>query len=174
MAEHEAEIGYWIGVPFWGQGLIPEAVRALLARCFEELGCEAVWCGYYDGNDKSRRVQEKCGFLYSSHGKRAPVADGGYPHGAFHKTDKGAMEIAVRKISRKRGNLFSRDIFCDLFDFQGAQISFPLAAYAVAFDRLLNRLVVCPSVEAVLLDIRQNLLVAFGERPLRNTMRSSC
>ena len=29
MAAHEAEIGYWIGVPFWGQGLIPEAVRAL-------------------------------------------------------------------------------------------------------------------------------------------------
>lgn len=64
MTEHEAEIGYWIGVPFWGRGFIPEAVQALLLRCFEELDCEAVWCGYYDGNEKSRRVQEKCGFLY--------------------------------------------------------------------------------------------------------------
>lgn len=64
MGEAEAEIGYWIGKPCWGQGLIPEAVRELQRRCFEDLGCKAVWCGYYDGNTKSRRVQEKCGFLY--------------------------------------------------------------------------------------------------------------
>ena len=64
MGEGEAEIGYWIGVPYWGQGLIPEAVRRLQERCFEELGCKGIWCGYYDGNDKSRRVQEKCGFVY--------------------------------------------------------------------------------------------------------------
>lgn len=64
MSETEAEIGYWIGVPYWGRGLIPEAVRALLRRCFEELACTGVWCGYFDGNDKSRRVQEKCGFAY--------------------------------------------------------------------------------------------------------------
>ncbi len=65
MKEHEAEIGYWIGVPYWGRGLIPEAVRALQRRCFEELGCIGIWCGYYDGNEKSKRVQEKCGFEYS-------------------------------------------------------------------------------------------------------------
>ena len=63
-SEHEAEIGYWIGVPFWGQGLIPEAVRLLLQHCFEDLGLQAVWCGYYDGNVKSQRVTEKCGFKY--------------------------------------------------------------------------------------------------------------
>lgn len=60
--EDEAEIGYWIGVPFWGQGLIPEAVRELQRYAFEELGMKRLWCCYYDGNDKSRRVQEKCGF----------------------------------------------------------------------------------------------------------------
>jgi len=60
----EREIGYWIGVPYWGQGLIPEAVRELQRRCFEDLGCSALWCGYYDGNIKSKRVQEKCGFTY--------------------------------------------------------------------------------------------------------------
>ncbi len=64
MKQTEAEIGYWIGKPYWGQGLIPEAVKALLARCFNELGLDAVWCGYYDGNVKSKRVCEKCGFKY--------------------------------------------------------------------------------------------------------------
>ncbi len=64
MQAGEAEIGYWIGVPYWGRGLIPEAVRALLVRCFTVLGCHGVWCGYYDGNQKSKRAQEKCGFTY--------------------------------------------------------------------------------------------------------------
>ena len=77
MRTHEAEIGYWIGVPYWGQGLIPEAVRALQRRCFEALGCTAVWCGYYDGNEKSKRVQEKCGFVYhhTERDKLCPLGD---------------------------------------------------------------------------------------------------
>ena len=31
---------------------------------FEDLGCSALWCGYYDGNVKSKRRQEKCGFRF--------------------------------------------------------------------------------------------------------------
>lgn len=64
MSQGEAEIGYWIGKPFWGHGLIPEAVDALLGRCFDALRLDTVWCGYYDGNTKSKRVCEKCGFKY--------------------------------------------------------------------------------------------------------------
>lgn len=60
----ECELGYWIGKPFWGQGLIPEASRELLCRAFEDLSMNTVWCGYYEGNEKSRRVQEKLGFAY--------------------------------------------------------------------------------------------------------------
>lgn len=64
LPDNEAEIGYWIGVPYWGQGLIPEAVRELMRYAFEELELPRLWCGYFDGNDKSKRVQEKCGFIY--------------------------------------------------------------------------------------------------------------
>ncbi len=60
----EGEIGYWIGVPYWGRGLIPEAVRELIRHGFEELNLTALWCGHFDGNEKSRRVQEKCDFRY--------------------------------------------------------------------------------------------------------------
>lgn len=60
----EAEIGYWIGKPYWGRGFIPEAVGALLSRAFDELALDAVWCGYYEGNTKSKRVVEKCGFRF--------------------------------------------------------------------------------------------------------------
>ena len=73
----EAEVGYWIGKPYWGQGLIPEAVNALLQRCFNELALDAVWCGYYDGNIKSKRVCEKCGFKYhhTNHDILSPLGD---------------------------------------------------------------------------------------------------
>ncbi len=60
----EGEIGYWIGVPYWGQGLIPEAVVELMRYGFEDVSLKTIWCGYFDGNEKSKRVQEKCGFQY--------------------------------------------------------------------------------------------------------------
>ncbi len=60
----EAEIGYWIGEPFWGRGYTPEATRELMRHAFEDLGMTTLWCGWFDGNDKSRRVGEKCGFRH--------------------------------------------------------------------------------------------------------------
>lgn len=77
MGELEGEIGYWIGVPYWGQGLIPEAVGLLVRRSFLDLGMTALWCGYYDGNTKSKRVQEKCGFLYhhTVENAKSPLGD---------------------------------------------------------------------------------------------------
>ncbi len=62
--DDEGEIGYWIGVPYWGQGLIPEAVHELVRHGFGSLKLRKIWCGYFTGNEKSRRVQEKCGFQY--------------------------------------------------------------------------------------------------------------
>ena len=62
--EDECELGYWLGKPFWGQGIMPEAVREILRRAFEDIGMTKVWVGYYEGNVKSKRVQEKCGFRY--------------------------------------------------------------------------------------------------------------
>lgn len=60
-------------VPFWGQGLIPEAVNELLRHAFEDLRLSSVWCGYYDGNEKSKRAQEKCGFVYHHTEYNKPV-----------------------------------------------------------------------------------------------------
>ncbi len=66
LTEHddECELGYWLGQPFWGRGIIPEAAREILRHAFEDCDMRKVWCGYYDGNTKSKRVQEKCGFSY--------------------------------------------------------------------------------------------------------------
>ena len=62
--DDECEMGYWLGKPFWGQGIMPEAVKEMLRHAFEDCGMQKVWIGYYEGNQKSKRVQEKCGFKY--------------------------------------------------------------------------------------------------------------
>ena len=63
-SENECELGYWLGKPYWGNGYVPEASKALLKYGFEVLGYNVIWCCYHDGNNKSRRVQEKIGFEY--------------------------------------------------------------------------------------------------------------
>lgn len=64
ISEREGEVGYWLGVPFWGQGLIPEALEVIIAYSFETLKLTDLWCGFFEGNEKSKRVQEKCGFKH--------------------------------------------------------------------------------------------------------------
>lgn len=59
----EFEVGYWIAKPFWRRGFAPKAVQAMQRYAFETLGCKAFWCGYYEGNNKLLRVQQKCGFM---------------------------------------------------------------------------------------------------------------
>lgn len=69
----ECELGYWLGKPFWGKGYMPEAAARLISRGFEDLAMKTVWCGYYDGNHKSKRVQEKLGFVYHHTCNEMPV-----------------------------------------------------------------------------------------------------
>lgn len=56
------EIGYVISKDYWGQGLMPEAVKAVIGYLFNKLNYDFLLCGYYDKNSRSKRVQEKCGF----------------------------------------------------------------------------------------------------------------
>ena len=71
--DDECELGYWIGQPFWGNGYMPEAAKELLRHGFEDLDMKTIWCGYYEGNSKSKRVQEKVGFLYHHTCDEVPV-----------------------------------------------------------------------------------------------------
>jgi ribosomal-protein-alanine N-acetyltransferase len=57
-----AEIGYWIGEPYWGKGYATEAVKLLVDFAFEELGLLRVYAYVYGYNVASMRVLEKAGF----------------------------------------------------------------------------------------------------------------
>ncbi|MBC8089192.1 MAG: GNAT family N-acetyltransferase [Phycisphaerae bacterium] len=60
-AHCRGEIGYWIGQPFWGQGLATEAVSAILRFAFEELDLNRVQASHLPRNPASGRVMEKVG-----------------------------------------------------------------------------------------------------------------
>ncbi len=59
------ELGYCLHPAFWGKGLMTEAAAACIRYGFENMGLALIWCGYYEGNSRSRRVVEKCGFRYA-------------------------------------------------------------------------------------------------------------
>ena len=56
------EIGYVLSKDYWGKGIMPEAVGAVIGHLFNDLNLDFLTCGYYDFNNQSKRVQEKCGF----------------------------------------------------------------------------------------------------------------
>jgi ribosomal-protein-alanine N-acetyltransferase len=56
------EIGFVLSKDYWGRGLMPEAVRAVMDYLFEALDFDFLLCGYYNFNTQSKKVQEKCGF----------------------------------------------------------------------------------------------------------------
>ena len=56
------EIGYVLSKDDWGKGMMTEAVKAVIDYLFNDLNLDFLVCGYYDCNNQSKRVQEKCGF----------------------------------------------------------------------------------------------------------------
>ena len=60
--------------PMPSPALILEAVHELVRHGFADLGLARIWCGYFDGNIGSKRVQEKCGFRYRHTAKDVPCA----------------------------------------------------------------------------------------------------
>lgn len=59
-----AQLGYWIGVPYWNQGYCTEAVRVVLGYGFGELGLQRIWAPHFKSNPASGRVLQKAGMKY--------------------------------------------------------------------------------------------------------------
>jgi RimJ/RimL family protein N-acetyltransferase len=65
LREDGPEVGYWVGVPYWGRGFATEAVRALIDHAFGDLEHDTLISGARVNNPASRRVLEKCGFQWT-------------------------------------------------------------------------------------------------------------
>ena len=60
----QAELGYWVGKPYWNQGYATEAVTAVIGHGFTQLGLERVYAAHFTRNPSSGRVMQKAGMLH--------------------------------------------------------------------------------------------------------------
>ena len=58
------EIGYVLSKDYWNNGIMTECVKEVINYCFNIVNLDFLICGHFINNDKSRRVQEKCGFKH--------------------------------------------------------------------------------------------------------------
>jgi RimJ/RimL family protein N-acetyltransferase len=80
----EAEIGYWLGQNWWGEGYMSEAVRALIAMAFRHTDLDAIHAKMRVGNARSRQVLEAAGFVPVGPGLcPAPARGGAVPGECF-------------------------------------------------------------------------------------------
>ena len=73
---HRVEIGYWLAKPFWGQGIMTDAVRAFINYAFSELYLLRLTAHVFEKNIASSRVLEKNGFRLEGHLRRHFFKDG--------------------------------------------------------------------------------------------------
>lgn len=71
-----AELGYWLGEPFWGRGIMTEAVSEFVRWAFEDLGLNRIYAEPFEGNTASARVLEKAGFVREGRMRANVVKDG--------------------------------------------------------------------------------------------------
>ncbi len=60
---NRGELGYWVGVPFWGNGYATEAVVAVTRFSIEKLGLTEIFARHLERNPASGRVLIKTGFI---------------------------------------------------------------------------------------------------------------
>ena len=78
MKNRRAEIGYVLSKPFWGQGIMPEAVKQILQFGFEEMGLNRIESCHFQPNEKSGRVMQKVGMSFEGIARERIFAKGKY------------------------------------------------------------------------------------------------
>ena len=80
LKQHErrktAHLGYWLGEPFWGKGIMPQATNLLVNYAFDNFDIARIETVVYHPNTASMRVLEKCGFVKEGVGKKAIFKNG--------------------------------------------------------------------------------------------------
>ena len=62
IGENDCEVGYWVGKPYWNNGICTEALELMLDYCVQVKHFENIWADHFIGNPASGKVMEKCGF----------------------------------------------------------------------------------------------------------------
>lgn len=91
-----AEMGYWIGKPYWGQGYATEAARAVIAHAFDTDGFAYIKVGHFTDNRASERVIRKLGFVAQGEEERDCAARGATTHCITYRLDRAQALVQLR------------------------------------------------------------------------------
>ena len=94
--EEHAELGYWIGKPYWGHGYATEAVRALIAHAFDADGFAYLRAGHFADNPASARILGKLGFVAQGDEMRDCAARDGTTHCVIYRLGRAEAEANLR------------------------------------------------------------------------------
>ena len=92
----KAEIGYWIGKPYWGQGYATEAARAIVDFGFQTLGLNRIYATHFAENPASGRVMQKVGMTYEGLMRQATFKDGRFQDHVLYAILRETWEDARR------------------------------------------------------------------------------
>lgn len=98
--ENQAELGYWLGRRYWHLGFASEAAFETICYGFRNLNLDQIWCTYYKGNTRSRRVMKRLGFYW-------------------HHTIKSSYNPMLKTSQTEYYNCFTRDDFEQLYGEKG-------------------------------------------------------
>ncbi len=76
VARRSAEIGYWLGEPYWGRGIATEAVSAVTAYGFQRFDLVRIYASVFEWNPASMRVLAKAGYELEGRLRKAVTKDG--------------------------------------------------------------------------------------------------
>ena len=76
VARLSAEVGYWLGEPFWNRGITTAALRELTEYAFNELDLVRLYATVMEWNPASARVLEKAGYAYEGLLRKSAIKDG--------------------------------------------------------------------------------------------------
>lgn len=73
---NNAELGYWLGEPFWGKGIVTEAIRQMVHYGFQQLPINRIFARPFGRNIASQRVLEKAGFVLEARFEKTLIKNG--------------------------------------------------------------------------------------------------
>mgnify|MGYP000177268116 CR=1 FL=1 len=76
--QKSAELGYWLAEPFWGKGIITQAIQEMVEYGFKTFDIVRIYARPFSTNLASQRVLEKAGFVYEARLKKAICKNGEY------------------------------------------------------------------------------------------------
>lgn len=88
-----AEVGYCLGEAYWGRGIMPEALRCIIAFLFDEVGVNRIQATHDARNPSSGRVMEKCGLRYEGTLRQ------------YGRNNQGVCDAVMRSILREEYKL---------------------------------------------------------------------